>query len=157
MFRALSLRAAACGDDDETATDTGSDEATDTETDNETESDTEGGEGDGELAGMKGTTPLVDLDESFRERLMEVDPDLVDFNYGPETYDAIIVSALAAEVAGSDGIEYASEINGVTRGGEKCTDYAGCLEMVKAGTDIDYDGVSGPPEFSGNENGRGPV
>jgi ABC-type branched-subunit amino acid transport system substrate-binding protein len=150
MFLALSLVAAACGDDDDTATDTGSDEATDTETDTETESDTEGGGGDGELAGMKGTTPLVDLDESFRDRLMEVDPDLVDFNYGPETYDAVIVSALAAEVAGSDGIEYASEINGVTRGGEKCTDYAGCLEMVKAGTDIDYDGVSGPLEFSGN-------
>src|SRR3546814_7824569 len=84
MFLALSLMAAACGDDDDTATDTGSDEATDTETDTETESDTEGGEGDGELAGMKGTTPLVDLDESFRERLMEVDPDLVDFNYGPD-------------------------------------------------------------------------
>src|SRR3546814_17319813 len=57
MFLALSLMAAACGDDDDTATDTGSDEATDPENDTETESANEGGEGAGELAGMKGHTP----------------------------------------------------------------------------------------------------
>ena len=149
LFMALSLIAAACGDDDDAATDNGDDTATDTETDTATESDSEG-DGGGQLAGMKGTLPLAPLDDAFKDRLLEVDPDLVDFNYGAETYDAIIISALAVEVAGTDGIEYASEINGVTRGGEKCTDYAGCLELVKAGTDIDYDGVSGPLEFSGN-------
>jgi ABC-type branched-subunit amino acid transport system substrate-binding protein len=147
LFMALSLIAAACGDDDDTATDGGDEETTETETETEDEGD---GGGGGELAGMKGTLPLAPLDDAFKDRLLEVDPDLVDFNYGAETYDAIIVSALAAEVAGTDGIEYASEINGVTRGGEKCTDFAGCLELVKAGTDIDYDGVSGPLEFSGN-------
>src|SRR3712207_9420235 len=45
---------------------------------------------------------------------------------------------------------FASEINGVTRDGEKCTTYQDCLELVQAGTDIDYDGVSGPMEFAGN-------
>ena len=148
LFLSFSLIAASCGDDDDEATDTGDDTATETETDTETE-DEEGG-GDGELAGMKGTTPLAELDDAFKDRLLEVDPDLSDFNYGPETYDAIIISALAVEIAGDDGIAYASEINGVTRDGEKCTDYAGCLELVQAGTDIDYDGVSGPLEFSGN-------
>src|SRR3546814_13084692 len=103
MFLALSLMAAACGDDDDTATDTGSDEATDTETDTETESDTEGGEGDGELAGMKGPTPLVDLDESVRERPMEVAPNLLYFNYGPATYNTHISSALAVQGAGTAG------------------------------------------------------
>src|SRR3546814_20802874 len=97
MFLALSLMAAACGDDDDTATDTGSDEATDTETDTETESDTEGGAGDGALAGMKGTTPPVDLDRSSRGRLLEVHPPLVDLTYGPETYTSYTMTALPAE------------------------------------------------------------
>jgi branched-chain amino acid transport system substrate-binding protein len=57
--------------------------------------------------------------------------------------------ALAAEVAGSDdGVAIGAEINDVTRGGEKCTSYADCLALVQAGTDIDYDGVSGPLEFT---------
>jgi len=150
VLMAFSLFAAACGGDDDTSSES-TDETTESETDTESETESEdAGEGGGELAGMKGTTPLAELDEAFKDRLLEVDPELVDFNYGPETYDAIIVSALAVEVAGSDGIEYASEINGVTRGGEKCTEFAACLELVKAGTDIDYDGVSGPLEFSGN-------
>jgi hypothetical protein len=125
----LSLIAAACG---------GSDGGTDAPASG------------GELAGMKGTLPLVELSEEFKGRLLEIDPALKDYSYAAETYDTVIVIALAVEVAKTDGIGFASEINGVTRGGEKCTDYATCLELVKAGTDIDYDGVSGPLEFSGN-------
>ena len=57
-------------------------------------------------------------------------------------------TALAAEVAESDvPANIAAEINGVTKDGEKCTDYASCVELVRAGTDIDYDGVGGPYEF----------
>jgi ABC-type branched-subunit amino acid transport system substrate-binding protein len=99
---------------------------------------------------MKGTLPLVELSEEFKGRLLEIDPALKDYSYAAETYDTVIVIALAVEIAKTDGIAFASEINGVTRGGTKCTDYASCLELVKAGTDIDYDGVSGPLEFSGN-------
>jgi ABC-type branched-subunit amino acid transport system substrate-binding protein len=150
LFLSFSLIAASCGDDDDEAADTGDDTATETETETDTETDDDEGGEAGALAGMKGTTPLAELDDDFKDRLLEVDPDLSDFNYGPETYDAIIVSALAVEIAGTDGIEYAAEINGVTRDGEKCTDYAGCLELIRAGTDIDYDGVSGPLDFSGN-------
>ncbi len=141
LLMAFSLVAAACGDDDDSAT--GDDDTTTTEGDGD-------GDAAGALAGMRGTLPLAPLDDDFKERLLEVDPDLVDFNYGAETYDAIIVSALAVEVAGTDGAEYANEINGVTRDGEKCTGYAECLALVDAGTDIDYDGVSGPLDFSGN-------
>jgi ABC-type branched-subunit amino acid transport system substrate-binding protein len=104
----------------------------------------------GELEGMKGTLPLVALSEEFKNRLKEIDPSLQDYSYAAETYDAVVVIALAVEIAKTDGIDFAKEINGVTRGGTKCTDYASCLELVKAGKDIDYDGVSGPLEFSGN-------
>ena len=41
----------------------------------------------------------------------------------------------------------AKQINGVTKGGTKCTTYKECLALVKAGKDIDYDGIGGPYEF----------
>jgi ABC-type branched-subunit amino acid transport system substrate-binding protein len=145
LFLAFSLVAAACGDDEEAVVD----DATDVG-EEPTEEPAEGDAEVGELAGFTGTTPLAPLSDEFENRLLEVDPDLVDFNYGPETYDAIIVSALAVVKAGTDGIAYASEINEITRNGTKCTAFAECKELVEAGEDIDYDGVSGPLEFSGN-------
>ena len=102
------------------------------------------------VAGMKGTLPGVDVNSlgDFRDQLLEVDPALEDFSYSAESYDAIVVMALAAAVAGTDdGVAVAAEINDVTRGGEKCTTYADCLALAEAGTDFDYDGVSGPLEF----------
>src|SRR5690348_13055742 len=53
----------------------------------------------GPLTGMKGTTPLVDLSQDFKDRLLKVDPKLVDYNYGAESYDATIIIALAATQA----------------------------------------------------------
>jgi branched-chain amino acid transport system substrate-binding protein len=103
------------------------------------------------VAGMKGTLPGVDVGgelPDFRDRLLSVDPDLTDFSYSAETYDAIVVTALAAIAAGSDdGIAVGAEINDITRGGEKCTSFTECADLLAAGTDIDYDGVSGPLEF----------
>jgi ABC-type branched-subunit amino acid transport system substrate-binding protein len=105
---------------------------------------------DGAISGFAGTTPFGELTEEFFARLCEVDPNLEDLNYGAETYDAVMIAALATAVAGDDGIAHASEINGVTRDGEKCTTYADCLALIEAGTDIDYDGASGPLTFAGN-------
>ena len=103
------------------------------------------------VAGMRGTLPGVDVEgeiADFRDRLLAVDGALIDYSYSAESFDAIVVMALAASIAGSDdGVAIAAEINDVTRGGEKCTTYADCLALVEAGTDIDYDGVSGPLEF----------
>jgi branched-chain amino acid transport system substrate-binding protein len=103
----------------------------------------------GALAGMRGTTPLSELAPTFTARLLEVDPGLIDFNYSGEAYDATVITALAAEIAGTDQpTAIAEQINGVTKDGEKCADFAGCLALVKAGTDIDYDGVTGPLSFT---------
>ena len=102
------------------------------------------------VAGMKGTMPGVDPGtiKSFTDRLLEVDPDLVDFSYGAEAYDAVIITALAALVARStDGADIAAEINDVTRGGEKCTSFKECADLIKDGKNIDYDGVGGAYEF----------
>lgn len=139
----LSLVAVGCGDDKADDTSGDSDSTATTTTAAEAASD-------GVLAGMKGTTPLVDLGDDFKNRMKEIDPALVDFNYGAESYDATIIIALAAAEAKTDGAAYAEKINGITRGGEKCTDYKSCLEIINAGGDPDYDGASGPLEFSGN-------
>ncbi len=103
----------------------------------------------GVLSGIKGTLPAAEISADFKDRLLGVDADLIDFSYGPETYDAFMIVALAAEAAGSDDpAEIAKRINGVTGGGEKCTSFADCKALLEDGTDIDYDGPSGPQAFS---------
>ncbi|MEV0732860.1 ABC transporter substrate-binding protein [Polymorphospora sp. NPDC050346] len=97
----------------------------------------------GILAGMKGTKPLTPLSADFIERLASVDPDLDDYIYSGETYDAVVISALATQLAGTtDPAEIAKQINGVTTGGEICDTVAECLKLARAGTDIQYRGVS---------------
>jgi ABC-type branched-subunit amino acid transport system substrate-binding protein len=107
---------------------------------------------DGDLEGFAGATPFGSggTSEDFISRLCEIDNTLIDLNYAAESYDAVVITALAMEIAGTDGIEHASEINGVTRDGEKCTDFVSCKEIIDAGGDIDYDGVAGPLTFTGN-------
>jgi branched-chain amino acid transport system substrate-binding protein len=105
------------------------------------------------LEGMRGTLPGVDVEGAmtdFRDSLLTVDPDLVDFSYSAESYDAVVLMALAATVAGSDdGVAIGAEIVELTRGGEKCNTYPECLALLEAdpAADVDYDGVSGPLEF----------
>lgn len=104
----------------------------------------------GTLEGVRATYPGAELTGDFRERLLTVDPGLKDFTYGPESYDAVITSALAAIVAqDDDGKAIGAQINDVTRGGEKCMTFADCAKLLEAdpNADIDYDGVSGPLEF----------
>jgi ABC-type branched-subunit amino acid transport system substrate-binding protein len=147
---ALSLLAAACGDDDD-------DTADDTEETTTTEAEG-GGDGGGELAGMKGTTPAPETTDAvldFQGRMDEyaegagINLDGT-YAYGPEAYDSTIIIALAAQAAGDDGSAHAAEIVNVTKDGEQCGTYADCLALIEAGTDIDYEGVSGPTDMSGN-------
>jgi len=103
----------------------------------------------GSLAGMKGTTPLTDLGSEFTDRLREIDPNLQDYNYAGETYDAVVVTALAAQAAGTnDANTFKEYINGITVGGEACTDFAACLEIINNGGNVDYNGISGPLSFA---------
>lgn len=102
----------------------------------------------GAFLGIKGTLPAAETTQDFKDALLAVDPELVDFSYAPESYDAVVITALAAAIAGSDDPGMiAAEINGVTRDGEKCTSFADCMALIEAGTDIDYDGPSGPQTF----------
>ncbi len=166
----LSLLAAACGDDEEESTATEAPAAATTEAPAAETTEAPAAEtteapaaetteapaaGGGELEGMKGTTPkgadVTDWIPAVSDFWVEQGNDpLEDFNYAAEAYDAAIVIALAVEMAGTDGSAHAGEIVGITGVGEKCTTFADCLAIIKAGGDPDYDGVSGPHDFNGN-------
>lgn len=95
------------------------------------------------INGMKGTTPMMPLSESFKERLHSVDPKVADYTYAAETYDAVVISALAAQLAGTtDPAAIAKQIVGVTNDGERCEDPATCLQLARKGQDIEYRGES---------------
>jgi ABC-type branched-subunit amino acid transport system substrate-binding protein len=103
----------------------------------------------GTLKGVKATYPGAELKSDFKARLLKTNPKLKDFTYGPESYDATVLTALAAEAAKSDdGVALSKKIKEVSEGGEKCTAYADCLALLKDGKDIDYDGVSGPVDMN---------
>ncbi len=103
----------------------------------------------GLLKGMKGTYPFAKQASTFVSRLQQQDPGLKDYNYGGESYDAVIITALAAEQAKSTrGVDIASQINGITKDGEKCTTFRQCRDIIDSGGNADYDGVSGPLDFT---------
>ncbi len=104
------------------------------------------------LVGLKGTEPSVDLStiQSFLDRMDGAVEGGVGgvYAYGAETYDSIIIVALAAVAANSDDpVLIAAQINEVTKNGEKCTTFADCAAILAGGGDIDYDGLGGPYEF----------
>jgi len=105
----------------------------------------------GTMDGTVGTVPSGSVDlTTFNERLLAFDPALTDFSYGPQSYDATMVIALAAHKAGcADGVKIAAALPEVAgNGGEKCTTYADCVALLDAGTEIDYEGVTGGVDFN---------
>ncbi|HTJ40304.1 MAG TPA: ABC transporter substrate-binding protein [Dactylosporangium sp.] len=103
----------------------------------------------GTLNGYKGTQPGAETKADFKTKLLGVNKDLKDFNYAAESYDATILAALAATEAGSDNpAEIAKHLTTVSKGGEKCTTYKACVDLIKAKKDIDFDGASGPISFN---------
>lgn len=101
------------------------------------------------LAGMKGTAPAAADNEEFVTRIEEFAPDLTELQFAPQVYDCVVVMALAAEAAQSPDAEvFQEEVAGVTMDGTECTTYADCLALLQEGEDIDYNGVSGPLDFT---------
>lgn len=106
---------------------------------------------EGTLNCAKGTLPGVLATDDFRSRLLGINPDLTDYSYSAESYDAVMLMALAAIAAGdASGPGIQSQMQAVSEGGEKCESFDACAELLAAGTDIDYDGISGPITFDDN-------
>jgi len=107
----------------------------------------------GALGGSKGTQPGTKKGSDFIAKLKAVDPKLKDFNYSDSSYDAVIITALAAEAAKTaDPVAVAKQIDDVTRGGEVCKTFAACLPLAKAGKDLHYEGILGDISF--NDHGE---
>ena len=91
----------------------------------------------------------------FTKRLLEIDPKLTDFSYAAESYDAVVLIALAAyagqDVSGKSIASYLRQVSGGTGDGTKVTDFKTAATALKAGEQVDYDGFSGPITF--DENG----
>ena len=114
----------------------------------------------GTLTGAKGTLPGLDIETipAFLEGMnanwvAEGNPDLGGvYSYGPESYDAVVLLALAALAAGSvEGVDMAAklqEVSGGSGSGTKCTSFAECADIINDGGVADYDGVSGPITFN---------
>lgn len=65
-------------------------------------------------------------------------------HFTAHAYDCAVLVALAAEAAGSvDPPDVRDHMIDVSRQGERCRTFATCVELVRAGQDIDYDGLSG--------------
>jgi branched-chain amino acid transport system substrate-binding protein len=105
----------------------------------------------GTLEGAQGTIPGAFPSDEFQERLKGVNPDLTDYAYGPESYDATILAALAAvKGGGTDGPTIQENLAAVSGadGGEECTTFADCVELLDAGDDIRYVGQAGIGPFN---------
>jgi ABC-type branched-subunit amino acid transport system substrate-binding protein len=101
------------------------------------------------IEGMRGTRPATSVNEEFINRLQEFRPDLEETSFAPESYDAVMIIALAAAIADTDDPEaIRDEINDVTRpGGTECTEFSECMQLIEDGEDITYSGVLGVLNF----------
>ncbi|MCF8524472.1 MAG: ABC transporter substrate-binding protein [Aquiluna sp.] len=72
--------------------------------------------------------------------------------YGPESYDAVVLLALAAlEARSTEGANMSvklQEVSGGSGNGQKCTSFAECADIINAGGTADYDGPSGNVTFN---------
>jgi branched-chain amino acid transport system substrate-binding protein len=112
----------------------------------------------GTLTGAKGTMPGLNpntirefLDRMNENWVAEGNAALEDNTYGPESYDAVVLIALAALAADStNGALMAGklqEVSGGSGSGTKCTSFAECADIIIGGGVADYDGVSSPVTF----------
>lgn len=105
-----------------------------------------------DLTGAKGSTQGVNPSDSFKALLQgwyqKNENGKVDaWGYAAESYDAVTIMALAADIAGdSSPASIQKNILPVTgsTNGTACKSYADCLKLIKSGTkNIHYEGPSG--------------
>ena len=85
--------------------------------------------------------------DEFNERLTASRDGSV--NFAGQSYDCIVLLALAAQAAGgTDGDAMLAAFGELTEGGVECRSYGECAALIAAGQDIDYVGVSGPLNFN---------
>ncbi|WP_159501868.1 ABC transporter substrate-binding protein [Microbacterium sp. 18062] len=110
----------------------------------------------GTLEGAQGTIPGANAADDFKERASAwheavEGSALDDYSYSAESYDAVILAALAAlEGGATDPATIQANLAAVSgaSGGTECSTYAECKELIAAGDEIHYTGVSGAGPFN---------
>jgi branched-chain amino acid transport system substrate-binding protein len=111
----------------------------------------------GTLTGAKGTIPGPLLADNFQKRLVDNwaaennGKKLTEFTYAAESYDAVILSTLAALAAKSTDAKAIAaklqEVSGGSGNGKKATSFAAAAKIINSGGVVDYDGPSGGIKF----------
>jgi len=106
----------------------------------------------GALTGAKGTIPGANASDDFKKLLDGVNGSTLDsYAYGPESYDATMLVALAAlKGNGTDGVTIQANMAAVSgaNGGTECTGWVACSDLIKKGEDITYKSISGSGPFN---------
>jgi branched-chain amino acid transport system substrate-binding protein len=110
--------------------------------------------------GIRGTAPSAApsngasfFPAAFKEFAADVESPI----YSAQSYDCVVIMALAAQKTGSDApYDIAKEIINVTKGegpdAEKCDTFAKCKALLEQKKDINYEGAAGALDF--NEYGE---
>jgi len=109
----------------------------------------------GTLAGAQGTIPgafpSTDLQGRFNDFYQRTAGSaLADYSYAQESYDSVILAALAAvKGGGTDSGTIQANMAAVSGadGGTECSTFAECVTAIDAGDDINYKGPSGIGPF----------
>ena len=105
----------------------------------------------GTLEGAQGTVPGTDPEQEFKDRVngwyeQSQGEGLSDYLYAAESYDAVMLSALAAVKGGDTASTTVQKnfaaVSGAT-GGEECKTYEDCVALLEEGKEIRYAGPSG--------------
>lgn len=118
---------------------------------------------EGALLGTTVTRAGVDpyAIDGFADRIRAVDDRANDLVYAVETYDAVILIALAAFEANSTASEDIAgaiqDVSGGAEGSVPCTTFAACAASIAQTGVADYDGLSGPITFADNGDPTGAV
>lgn len=103
---------------------------------------------EGTLTSATGFGLGVAPDAATTKLLRQTDPGLRTTARAVEAYDAVILAALAATLAGDDGgPSIASRLRAAPEGGIPCASYGECLDVLTTEQDIDYRGLSGDTDL----------
>ncbi len=114
----------------------------------------------GTLEGGKGTIPGAAASDELQAALsalwQETEGEaLTDFSYAAESYDAVMLVALAALKGGSgDSETIRANMHAVSgsNGGTECSGWVECSELILAGEEIAYKAISGAGAFDINND-----